>query len=272
MNYTLIITGLIVVLIGTFLTGLGWNWEKIKGKTAEASSSNTVHNQTSGNQSPIVNIEHQNIILPNESSVSEEKNQDLPLKDFVSSYTLAADMNIQTDYVHVKGISVRGNVNVEDSEGVELKEMKIYESDNYNSKGKINIEDSKDFSIDENTVADEININRSESFDVTKNTVGEIIDSDMQAQENMNNILIGKTDPTLVMLSLTILQQLIAEDNNLANKLGIRIKNLNDEKNGYYKNIILRHFEILNIETLQKAEKKNVGMAYHWLNYFLHFD
>jgi hypothetical protein len=264
MNFPLIITGLVVVLIGTFIAGLGWNWEKIKGKYKETRPNTAMKASTSGDQSPAINIGQQNIIFPpksaSKSPMSNEKSQKKPIENFASRYTLAADMNILTDYVHVNGINVRGNVNVDNAEGVELKKMKIFNADEY-SKGKINIDRSQEFSVKENIVGNEINVARSKSFDVTRNTVGENVDRDKQAQESINIILTDSSTSSEIMSNLAIIQKLITNDNILANALGHRIETLDKENKGYYKNIVLNHFKNLDAETIQKAETKGVGMG-----------
>lgn len=201
--------------------------------------------------------------------VNTTKNK--PIKNFASRYTLAADMNILTDHVHVNGINVRGNVNVDNAEGIELKKMKIFNADEY-SKGKINIDRSQEFSVKENVVENEINVNHSKSFDVTRNTVGENVDRDKQAQESINIILTDLSTSSEIMLNLAIIQKLIANDNILANALGNRIETLDKENKGYYKNVVLNHFKKLDAETIPKAEAKGVGMVFHWLNLFLHFN
>jgi|LGVE01.1.fsa_nt_gb hypothetical protein len=208
---------------------------------------------------------------PSLPSKLDKKEEDKPIKNFASRYTLAADMTILTDHVHVNGINVRGNVNVNDSEGVELKKMKIFESEE-ESKGKINIDRSQEFSIKENVVANEINVDRSKSFNVKKNTVGEIADRDKQAQEKINIILLEESNPEEVMSSLIIIQKLISEDEILANALGKRIQILDKENNGKYKHIIMNHLEKLEINTLQKAQSNNAGMVFHWLDFFMHFN
>ncbi|MFH1621633.1 MAG: hypothetical protein ABIA97_00730 [Candidatus Omnitrophota bacterium] len=272
MNFSLIITGLVLILIGTLIAGVGWNWDKTKNKK-ETDSKTTIQASTLGNHSPAINIEQPTIILPpNNNTKLSDTPRDEPLKNFASRYTLAADMNILTDHVHVDGINMRnGNVNVADSEGVELKNMKIFKSEE-ESKGKINIDRSQDFSVKDNKVANEINIDRSKSFDIEKNTVGEIADRDKQAQKNMNVILLEISSSAEVLSSLMVIQKLISEDNMLANALGKRITILDKENNGKYKTIIINHLRRLNIDTPQKAETKNAGLFFHWLNSFMHFD
>ncbi|OGX52635.1 MAG: hypothetical protein A2321_02395 [Omnitrophica WOR_2 bacterium RIFOXYB2_FULL_45_11] len=218
----------------------------------------------------------QNIILqPNNASKSltafKENPQDRPIKNFASRYTLAADMTISTDHVHVNGINVLGNVNVNDSEGVEFRKMKIFKAEE-KSKGKINIDRSQEFSIKENVVENEINVDRSKSFNVEKNTVGEIADRDRQAQEKINTILLETSCPEEIMSSLIIIQELISEDEVLANALGERVQILDKENNGKYKAIIINHLEKLEVNTLQKAEDSNIGLVFHWLDFFMHFN
>ena len=279
MNFTLIISGLIMILIGTFLTGLGWNWDKIKGKNHGTNATKTVQSITSGDHSPAISIEQNNIILPSGAtpqspSMPEHNVKDKPIndfnsvKEFSSGYTLAADMNIKNDYVHVEGINVRGNVNVDDSKGVELKDMYVLKSKENKFKGKINVDRSQDFNIKDNIVQNEINVDRSRTFNIEKNSVGEIANRDLQAQDNINIILLNTSSPDEVISSLIVIQKLISEDNILANALGNRIKNL-DRK---YKSVIVNHLKKLDIDTLQKAQAKNVGMVFHWLDFFIHFN
>jgi len=280
MNYTLIIIGSIIGSIGVIITGLGWNWDKIKGNNQGADSNVTIQSSTSENHSNTINIGQQNIILPSgitpqSPSVNEKKMIDKPIKDFdsgkdfSSGFTLAADMNIKNDYVHVEGLNVRGNVNVEDSKGVELKDMYIFKSGEDKYKGRINIDRSQDFNIKENVVQNEINVDRSKAFNIERNSVGEIADRDLQAQENINIILLDTSRPEEVILSLITIQRLISEDNILANALGNRIQILDEKNDGKYKSIVLTHLKKLNIDTLQKAQTNNLGMVYHWLDFFM---
>ena len=101
-----------MILIGTFLTGLGWNWDKIKGKDHGTDAPKTAQTITSGDHSPAINIEQNNIILPSEidpssPSMPERKIIDKPIKDFdsgkdySSGYTLAADMENQRGQVYI---------------------------------------------------------------------------------------------------------------------------------------------------------------------------
>lgn len=275
MNFPLIITGLLLVLFGTFITNLGWNWEKIKGKNKDIHFSSTMQAHTSGHQSPAINIGQQNIIFSSEnvhkSPMPDEKPQNKPIENFASKYTIASDMNIWTNHVHINGINIRGNVNVDNTEGVELKKMKIFNADKY-SKGKINIDRSQEFSVKGNIIENEINVDRSKSFDVTRNTVGENVDRDKQAQESINIILTDLSTSSEIMLNLAIIQKLIVNDNILANALGNRIETLDKENKGHYKNVVLNHFKKLDAETIQKAEAMGVGMVFHWFNFFLHFN
>jgi hypothetical protein len=269
--------------IGLLLTGLGWNWDKIKEKNHGADAPNSVQSSTSGDHSSATSIEQHNIILssgitPQSSSMPKRKIIDKPIKDFnsrkdfSSGYTLAADMNIKNDHVYVEGINVRGNVNVDDSKGAELKDMYILKSGEDKFKGKVNIDRSQEFNIKENVVQNEINVDRSRVFNIERNSVGEIANHDLHAQDNINIILLKTSRPEAVMSSLITIQKLISEDSILANALGNRIKNLDEKNDGKYKSIVVSHLKKLNIDTLEKAQAKNVGMVFHWLDFFIHFN
>jgi len=274
MNYPLIILGLVFILIGSFIAGIGWNWDKIKGKS-QSNHPNTVMQASSvGDQSPAFNIQQNNYYSESKDSnisAPEKKSQSQPIQNFASKYTLAADMNIQQGNIHVNGINVRGNVNVNNTEGVELKNMQIFNANEY-SKGKINIDRSQEFSVKDNSVSNEINVDRSKSFEVAKNTVGRGADLDKKAQDSMNIILTDSSNLPEVLTNLLIIQDLIKDDNRLANALGQRIETLDKESKGRYKDVVLKHLRQLNAEMLQKAETLDIGRVFHWLNFFLHFD
>jgi len=298
MNFPFIIIGLLFALVGSLLAGIGWNWDKIKKKNHGTHPNVTMQAHTSGDHSPALTIEKPNIILqsgssPDTTTKAEEISQDKPIKNFASGYsgyTLAADMNISQDHVHVEGINVRGNVNVNDSEGVELKKMKIFNSEVGKNKGritidrsenfnvkenvvkKVNIDRSEDFNVKENVFEDEIKVDRSNSYDVEKNIAGGIADRDELAQENINTILMVTSNNEEVMSSLETIQNLISEDNVLANALGKRVQKLDKENNGKYKIIISSHLKDLGIDTLHKAELHNLGLVFHWLDFFIEFN
>ena len=63
MNFPLIITGAIFGVIGTIIAGIGWNWDKITKKNDAPDHGATMQAQTSGDQSPAININQPNIIL-----------------------------------------------------------------------------------------------------------------------------------------------------------------------------------------------------------------
>lgn len=48
---------------------------------------------------------------------SEETLIAKPVSNFASSYTLAGDLTVMQDHVHVQGINVRGNVNLQGTTG-----------------------------------------------------------------------------------------------------------------------------------------------------------
>jgi hypothetical protein len=246
-----------------------------RDKQLHGQVNNAMQATTYGDQSPAININQPTIILPPASaskpSISDGESKNGPIENFASKYTLAADLNIASNYMKVDGINVRGNVNANNTEGVEFNKMKVFNSDEY-SKGKINIDRSQEFSVKENAVENSINIDRSKLFEVARNTVGKIVDRDKQAQESINVILTDSSTPSEVVLNLLIIQELIAKDDILANALGQRVESLDKENNGQYKKIVLTHLTRLNVETIQRAEAKGLGFVFYWLNFFLHFN
>ncbi len=75
MNFPLIITGLLIVLIGTLIAGVGWNWEKVKDRNKKTSTTSTsepvqpnfksvaIQATTLGNNSPVTTIGEQKIFM-----------------------------------------------------------------------------------------------------------------------------------------------------------------------------------------------------------------
>lgn len=100
--------GLTLVLIGTFIAGIGWIWDKIKGKQQSNHPNTTMRVSSIGNQSLQINMQ-QNNYYPEpkkpKSTASENNPQNQPIQHFAGKYTLSADLNIQNSNVHINGIS-----------------------------------------------------------------------------------------------------------------------------------------------------------------------
>lgn len=204
-------------------------------------------------------------LLPN-----VEQSQGAPsLTNFVSRYTLAADLTIKEDHVRVSGLNVRGNVNVQDTAGVRLSNLTVLSSPSDERKGRINVSHSRDFGVDDNAVANEINVDGSEVFRVSRNTVGAVSDSDLEAERAVNTILSQSLLPSVVLENLRTIDTLITRDGALADSLGKQIQTLDRKSGGRLRQLVFGRLKGLGMQSAQQAETNGCGTVFHWLHFFL---
>ncbi len=185
-----------------------------------------------------------------------------PITNFCSSYTLAADMTIANNHVHVRGLKVKGNVKIIDSEGSSLEHLTIGKNKEKAVSGNLNVDKSKVGSVDQNIVAGDINVRSSEVTSINQNMLGFSFDKDEVVIEIVNKLFTEKLPTTA---ELHRLQEILSGSHEIAEKLGARLNKENVNKHGVIGSVILKSLKKLGLDTLEKAKTIGLGELFKWL-------
>lgn len=194
-----------------------------------------------------------------------------PISNFCSSYTLAADLTIGCDYVHVEGIKVKGDVSINQSTGSSLKGMKILENKENKVAGNINLNESTVGSINNNVVAGDVNVTSSHVNSIDKNLIGFSFDNDEAVIAVINHML-GKKLPQDIEDKLKLLQKILWENPKIAETLGKKLNSENKNKKGVLGTTILKNLKQLGLDTVNKAKDKGLDALFKWFMVVIGID
>ncbi len=193
------------------------------------------------------------------------------IDNFCSSYTLAADLNILSDNVHVEGIKVKGNVNLNNSSGSSLREMKILQHKEKPMTGNINVKGSKVGSVNSNVISGDVNVTSSVVDSIDKNLIGFSFDNDDSVIEIINHML-GNDLPNNMETKLKDLQEILWKNPKIAEMLCRKLNKENNNKDGVLGSIILRNLKKLGIDTISKAKDKGIDALFKWFMVVIGID
>ena len=179
-------------------------------------------------------------------------------------YVLAADLTINNDHVHVNGISVHGNVSVNNSTGVKLQNMNISKNEEKNVGGKLAIKNSEQFSVKNNVIAD-AEIDSSKLFQIDSNLIGYDFEDRDLLIESINSLIVGKKNQSQVINELEKVEEIIRKNEDNAVVISEKIASANK---GNFKNIgerILSTLKSVGLETVENVKNRGIDGAVQWL-------
>lgn len=184
---------------------------------------------------------------------------------FVSSYTLAADLTVKTNNVRIEGINVRGNVNILAASGSSLKGIHVMTGRDKQKSGSINIEASTVGLITSNVVAGDVNLHSSHVGSLDRNLIGFSFDHDAAVLQAINALIEGKNLSQDLERELALVQQVLTQSTQVADKFGGKLRELDRAQNGAIGSRILGSLKKMGIDTLEKAKTKGLDKFLGWL-------